>query len=448
MAMENFNREIYTKNLEVLEILNPGLVKELENTEISNSLEILTSSNNLPVLKYQGLLCDQPEQPLTAATTWAKRIFNPNHEYIITGFCTGYHVLALSDLGAKVSAVIEPNLEILKAALSLQDFTKVLARTIILTNQKDFRFWLTNNFGSSQKMEFLIFPQALNNLSRPKLMAYKRSFALAKGQKYIIPNILAFLPPRTDPSEIKKDEATIVELDKPIKSLTSLKIVKSDFIDNLSPEQFEKLADSSEPLTEEAKAEIFSTCIVAYTLNLIKEEKAQIVLSMYEPLFSCTALKALRNAKSIYVTWLTKESYPEYQLKTLEFYDYVFVCCPKLLEQLEDRGIYQAIYLPLFSSEDNSSNLGEVLGYIYSDHFNALLQLFDSNAWKTINRELTADHELRALYQQVEKKALSPNLETLTAQALQYPELISSPDVMPKFMFLYYLMEVGKHSAQ
>ncbi|MDR2338131.1 MAG: hypothetical protein LBE20_05740 [Deltaproteobacteria bacterium] len=441
--MKNFNLEIYTKNLSILKIQNPTLSEQLENTPLSSCLEILTGSSNLPVIKYQGILYDQLEHPLTAATTWAKRIFHsnlPNCNYIIAGFCTGYHILALHDLGAQITAIIEPNLELLKAALSLQDFSKILTQITILTNQKDFKLWLTKNFNSTRQTEFFIFPQALNNLSRASLLAYQRSFALIKGSKYIRPNILVFTSPKTNPADIN----TIVELNKPIKSLVSMQVVNSDFISKLPSSHLEKLTENSPTPTE---TEIFATCIAAYTLNLAQEGKAQIILSMFEPLFSSAALKALRSAKSISVTWLTQENYSELQLKTLEFYDYIFVCCPELLEQLENQGIYHAIHLPLFSNTDNSSNFREVLGYIYSDHFSVLLQLLDHQAWKAIHQELTPNHELQTLYQQLKQKALSPNLENLTSLAFQNPNLVSSPDTVSKFMFLYYLMETGNKNV-
>jgi hypothetical protein len=437
MDMENFNTKIFAKNLAALKMQNPTLAEQLENTSISDNIEVVYGASALPIIKYRNLLTDQLDQPLKAATAWANRAFNPNLKdmtYIVAGFCAGYHIQALRASGANITAVIEPNLEILKAALSLQDFSEILPQITIWTNQKDFKLWLSKTLTHRRQMDFLVFPQALNGTSRECLLACKRSFAFAKGSQHILPYVIALTFNQTAFGDYQKLQSTFGTLSQSVKGAISMQLMTPV----IAAENKSNLEIQDE----------FISNMSTHIPNLIKSGQAQIVLSMFEPVLKPETVKKLRDTKSIFVLWLTESDYPAADFKELELYDYIFVCRQELLTKLEEQGIYNAIYLPLFSESDNSLNMEEMLGYIYNDHFNTLFQLLEIKYWKELHQTITPEHELYPLYQKLEKIPKSPNLENLTLTVIQNPDLVTNPDIKSKLVFLNYFQQIAGQNVK
>ena len=117
---------ILQKNLELIEKYNKGLVKNLINiTELTNSFQFVEAKSGDTVLSFNDNILDDEIDPIDMAEKAFYRLGenDPDNFYIVFGIGLGYLLKKFaSECKGKV-IIFEPNLEILRIALEVVDFT-------------------------------------------------------------------------------------------------------------------------------------------------------------------------------------------------------------------------------------------------------------------------------------------------------------------------------------
>jgi hypothetical protein len=121
------------QNLNTLSKENPDLAIRLENTRPAAEIQVIFSRRGLPVLKIGQITFHSLMDPEKEARDWAGRAeisppLQEDNRVAVFGFSMGYHVKALLDRGCSSLTVIEPRLDVLRAALEWVDFSEYMNR--------------------------------------------------------------------------------------------------------------------------------------------------------------------------------------------------------------------------------------------------------------------------------------------------------------------------------
>jgi len=126
------------KNLEALKKNNPDLAKKAESTEIPGNIRINRSKSGFPVLKLDGLHLNSPYDPIKEAKNWISRHsceIEDGEPVVLLGLGLGYHLLELLKHTERKVFVVEPNMEIFRAAIEYVNMGSCLSRVKFFINK-------------------------------------------------------------------------------------------------------------------------------------------------------------------------------------------------------------------------------------------------------------------------------------------------------------------------
>ena len=134
---------IFDKNLGALSVANPNLAEKLKNTPQAPDIQIVRSNTGTPVMVRKGVSLHSRRDPESEAEKFAASPLvedakNKSDDVAVFGFGSGYHVKALAKK-FRCIYVVENSLEVLKEALSHDDWTGLTDRIHIITDQDGFR---------------------------------------------------------------------------------------------------------------------------------------------------------------------------------------------------------------------------------------------------------------------------------------------------------------------
>jgi len=120
-------------NIDELSKKDPDLALRLQNTNPSQNIDIVFSRGGLPVSRVEKITLHSLIDPEKEARDWADRVdisTDPQaaRGIAVFGFGTGYHIKALLDRGCRSVVVIEPRLDVLRAAFEWIDFSASMSR--------------------------------------------------------------------------------------------------------------------------------------------------------------------------------------------------------------------------------------------------------------------------------------------------------------------------------
>jgi spore maturation protein CgeB len=124
----------YTANIEVVNRRFPEVARALSQVDPSKPINLrVAPTADGPVLWVGETCLDHAEKPVLAAAAWVKRSLNDPRlakaEHLIcVGFGCGYHLESLLAQGRCKVTCVEPEIEVLKAALTARDLRALLER--------------------------------------------------------------------------------------------------------------------------------------------------------------------------------------------------------------------------------------------------------------------------------------------------------------------------------
>lgn len=120
-------RDLFSENLRWLRRIDPILAGKVEKgLSILREIEVLNTKTRTPTLRMRGILLHSLYDPEKEAIRLIERHNLDKELFIILGFGLGYHVLELAKRVKGKILIIEPQLPILRTAMRVVDFSKIL----------------------------------------------------------------------------------------------------------------------------------------------------------------------------------------------------------------------------------------------------------------------------------------------------------------------------------
>ncbi|MCL2762590.1 MAG: DUF115 domain-containing protein [Treponema sp.] len=138
--MRNEELSYWEKNSKILQEQFPGLrEKILEDQDTIENLKIETAASGVPTLSINGIYVHSPRDPeregrrLAEACLAEASANAPAQPVVVLGFGLGYAAQALAEMAPERPIIIvEKNLNLLRTAFELRDFSRLLSRTGIV----------------------------------------------------------------------------------------------------------------------------------------------------------------------------------------------------------------------------------------------------------------------------------------------------------------------------
>lgn len=189
--------DVYERNCAVIRNKFPDVFALLQRQGLSPHISVVTGSSGLPVLCFKGTALDNVDKPDRAATVWVERTLKDDRfknvdAVLVIGFAGGYHLNPLLLSSQSRFAIVEPRIEVLKAALALRDMTRELEQLESLIVGDDGLKTIQNEF-SDKRVDLLIHPQT-QAISRGYVDEVKHKFWAARGLAELRPSIAVVGP--------------------------------------------------------------------------------------------------------------------------------------------------------------------------------------------------------------------------------------------------------------
>ncbi|RMD87405.1 MAG: hypothetical protein D6808_01485 [Candidatus Dadabacteria bacterium] len=141
-AASKASSALFAENLRALKARFPEAASSIADDKPLRESEITATPQGCVII-HKGQCLDHPTKPLEAAKIWAQRLmgdprFSSARNIAIYGLGSGYHIEALRKLYTGNIIVIEPSLEVIKAACSCRNLEGVLtAMSSLLIESSD-----------------------------------------------------------------------------------------------------------------------------------------------------------------------------------------------------------------------------------------------------------------------------------------------------------------------
>lgn len=135
-ASSNF-KTIYERNMYMLESANPELASSLSTVPRTSRVAIVYGKNNKPSVRINNVILHSLYDQDKEAQAWVQHYgedIKRGSSLVVFGFGLGYHLIELSRQTEKKITVVEPDLNILRAAMKTVDLSSLLAKIDVVTD--------------------------------------------------------------------------------------------------------------------------------------------------------------------------------------------------------------------------------------------------------------------------------------------------------------------------
>lgn len=127
----------FEKNVKALKERDPVLAESVTRSHPRAHMESIRTKSNVPSLKISNITLHSQYDPVKEAEEWVqyhKKDIDSASSIYVLGFGLGYHLLELCRVTVKEITVIEPRLDILRAAMESVDLVELLSKIMIITD--------------------------------------------------------------------------------------------------------------------------------------------------------------------------------------------------------------------------------------------------------------------------------------------------------------------------
>ena len=133
ITFETNPNAIFDLNISIIRTRFPRVAGQLLDNKKGRGEISVQQTEEGAVTILNGLCQDHPSKPISAAGVWAQRTILDERlknakNLIIYGFGSGYHVKALMPLTEAQLIVVEPSIDVLRAALYISDLSDCLSK--------------------------------------------------------------------------------------------------------------------------------------------------------------------------------------------------------------------------------------------------------------------------------------------------------------------------------
>ena len=387
--------DIYQGNLKVIRDKFPLLLSAIESVVASSKVSVGKTPLGHPVISYQNLPLSHLEKPERAGDSWAERSLNKKgleqkQALLVVGFGDGYYLRSLQRRWAGRIHVVEPQLEVLKAALGSIDLRALLQSLSSLSITIDD---LKKNISAEEirQSEVLVLPQT-QALCADFVRDVRRMYTAEQGFGRLRPSVAVMGPMYGGSLPIArytarafsalKQRSRLYDFAPYMKGFTGL----SDYL--RTPER--------RNVVENQYVELMSQVV----LEGEKERPMDILICLAQAPISPRVLTELRARGVITVMWFVEDCRRFDTWKKISpYFDYMFLLQKgEVLQMVEAAGAGRAIYLPVgcepethrelkLSAEEQKRYGSDIsfvgAGYNNRRHLFALLALKDFKIWGT-----------------------------------------------------------------
>ncbi len=332
--------EVYERNLKILADQFPAIYQQLSSQTFDDAHCVeVQSTEQGPVISYEGQCLDHPTKPVSAGDAWAKRTLgegkNREIEHLVAyGLGAGYHLDALCDQTSQELSVIEPSWSVFTEALKIRSAEKWMLRCKHLS------------VGDNPDTSFLEGETEL--LLRPQTQAVcgevsakvRSKFYGARGLAKLSPAITVLGP---------ISGGTLPILDYSRRGLSSLhqrvrEVDMSCFAGGFNGIEGLVSDDIRQRVARGKYTEMLSELI----LEIADEKPMDILLCMAQAPITSTALTELRKRGVITVLWFVEDylRFPVWKYMA-PFYDFIFtIQRGDCINAIKAAGAGEVHYLP------------------------------------------------------------------------------------------------------
>lgn len=342
---EAFKAEFYEQNLRALADRFPEAAQAIQSVELGEQLKVSYGENNQPALSWGNLPLDQQQKPKRAAEVWAERALGTERvrraeDLVVFGFAGGYHLEALRSQSQASLHVIEPNLQVLKAALAVRDCRELICGLASLWVSVESFGASLDNFKTMLNVELLTHPQT-KVVEREAIDQVRHLFWADRGLAELHPSIAVVGPIYGGSLPIA---AYTENAFKSLKQLTYGYDLGG--FHGAYREMHKFVKDHQRTNTLEANyVEMLSQIV----LEAITEKPVDIVVCLAQAPLSARVLTELRKRGIITVMWFVEDCnrFVTWQ-EISRYYDYMFIIQRgDHLQKVQAAGAGRAIYLPV-----------------------------------------------------------------------------------------------------
>ncbi len=376
---------IFENNISVLSEKDPELSKAIVSEKINSSLEVVKTKSGFPSLRILNISFHSLYDPIKEANAWVRhykeKVERASSIYVL-GFGLGYHVLELCKTTNKEVTVVEPGLDILRAALENVDLTSILSRIRFIVQGRITSF--ENKVAILEHKPSIYLNSEFFKNVRSRL---KTGEIIHNGLKILVVGPLygGSLPiARYCSSSLRKMKHNVEFIDN------------SRFADAL----FYAKDVTTNALRYNSLVETLSSFLSEAIMARCEEFKPDLVFVLAQAPLTIECLEKLRQRKIPTAYWFVEDfRFMDYWRKIARYYDYFFTIQKgEFFNELEKAGIKNFYYLPIAASPDvhrpvklsgeeknyYSSDISFVgAGYYNRRHFLKGLLDFDFKIWGT-----------------------------------------------------------------
>lgn len=138
---QGWSAEVFERNMRALADRFPEAHAAVREADLGADVSVKTTANGEGVVFVGEMPLDQKDKPRRAGAAWAERCKVPaGARVVLVGFASGYHVESLLEKAGDNLHVVEPDARVLRAALGIRDYTRLIERlTSLSISADDFR---------------------------------------------------------------------------------------------------------------------------------------------------------------------------------------------------------------------------------------------------------------------------------------------------------------------
>jgi len=332
-------KTIYERNVYMLESANPGLAASLTAASRTGKVEIVYGKNGRPSMRVNHVmlhsLYDQEKEAQSWVQHYAEDIDRAS-SLVVFGFGLGYHLVELCRQTEKKITVVEPDLNVLRAAMKTVDLSSLLAKIDIVTDGR-----VDIEDGKTTILKHQVSVKLNQKYYAICLEQFQQRKRMTGGMKILVvgPIYGGSLPVAKYCSASLKKLGHTVELLDNSRFADALHYAKDITGDK---DRYETMtAYLSEFLSETllARCEVF---------------KPDLVFALAQAPLTERCLTVLREHKVPTAFWFVEDfRFMDYWKKTARHYDYFFTIQKgEFNQELQEAGVHNYHYLPMAAFPD------------------------------------------------------------------------------------------------
>ena len=387
VPLSSFGTEIFDCNMQVVRERFPEVARILEQTALDPTLTVERGHSGAPVIVYRQTAVDQVDKPARSGEVWAEQTLcgprvKQSRQIFVAGYAGGYHLEAMLHLAGKPVHAVEPEPQILKAAMMIRDQRRVLRELATLSVTMEGAIAVLSGSGGDSGGEIVVHPQT-QILARGFVDALKRRFWSVRGIHELRPSIAVVGPIYGGSLPIAGYTAA---------ALTGLK----------QRVQYYNMSTFAQPyfgMSEVVKTPARLSVLQGHYVEMlsqivlegISERPVDIVICLAQAPLSPRVLMELRNRGVITVMWFVEDCRRFLTWRDISrYFDYMFLIQrDEFPRKVEEAGAGRAIYLPVGChpavhrpvplTEEERARWGSAISFVGAG-YNNRVQMFASLA--------------------------------------------------------------------